>query len=101
MLHLPPQDGETAWAELQRVNLLREESLREVHGLIDELAKLEDEFIAGDLSVRSGPRKGQPLTEQGRRRRVDQLCRTACDLKAALSEDMRLTRRAEKLWEAT
>ena len=101
VLHLPPRDQETALADFRRVDLLREESLREVRGLMNELIKLEDEFITGELNVRSGPRKGQPLTEGGRRRRVERLVQVASGLDRALRGDMQLARRAETLWEAT
>ena len=101
VLHLPLRDQEQALAEFQRVDLLRIESLSEINRLINELTRLEDEFITGELNVRSGPRKGQPLTEGGRRRRVDRLSSVAGDLRLALHGDMQLAARSEKLWEAT
>ena len=100
VLHLPPRDQEAVLAEFQRVDLLRSGSLSEVSRLVNELSTLEDEFISGELSVRSGPRRGQPLTEQGRRRRVDRLTSVACDLDRALRGDLQLSRRAEELWRA-
>lgn len=36
-------------------------------------AELERQFIEGDLHVRSGPRRGQALTRNGRRRRLARL----------------------------
>jgi hypothetical protein len=38
-----------------------------------ELAELERQFVESDLIVRSGPRRGQPLTRNGRRRRLARL----------------------------
>ena len=38
-----------------------------------ERAELERQFIEADLTVRSGSRRGQPLTRNGRRRRLARL----------------------------
>lgn len=38
-----------------------------------ELAELERQFVTGDLFVRSGPRRGQRLTRNARRRRLVRL----------------------------
>ncbi len=56
---------------------------RRVYALVEELEPLilrqhalEREFSEGDLYVRSGPRKGQPLTRVGRQRRLQELLST-------------------------
>lgn len=38
-----------------------------------ELAEVERQFVEGDLVVRSGTRRGQPLTPNGRRKRLARL----------------------------
>jgi hypothetical protein len=38
-----------------------------------ELAEVERQFVEGDLVVRSGARRGQPLTTNGRRKRLARL----------------------------
>jgi hypothetical protein len=38
-----------------------------------ELAEIERQFVEGDLVVRSGARRGQPLTLNGRRKRLARL----------------------------
>ena len=101
MLERLPRDRETALAEFRRVDLLREENVNEVHRLMDELIELEGEFIAGELNVRSGKRKGQPLTKGGRRRRVERLVWVARYLGTAHRDLNQLDWRADKLWEAT
>jgi hypothetical protein len=53
----------------RRVNRVR--SRRTVVG--HELAELERQFVENDLSVGSGPRRGQPLTRKGRRERLARL----------------------------
>ncbi len=56
-------------AVVRRVNRVR--SRRAV--VARELADLERQFVENDLSVRSGARRGQPLTRNGRRRRLARL----------------------------
>lgn len=48
---------------LNRVRAERNEATR-------ELGELERQFVDGDLRVESGPRRGQPLSQSGRRRRL-------------------------------
>jgi hypothetical protein len=42
------------------------QSLEEDRRISDQLHRIEQRFIEGELVVLSGPRKGQPLTRKGR-----------------------------------
>lgn len=56
-------------AVVRRVNEVR----RRRAVVARELAELERQFVSSDLVIRSGPRRGQPLTRNGRRRRLVRL----------------------------
>jgi hypothetical protein len=70
-----PFDPLTAEAEseydvvVRRVNIVRRRRAR----VERELAELERQFVENDLIVRSGPQRGQPLSRNGRRRRLVRL----------------------------
>jgi len=53
-------------------------------------SELERQFVENDLTARSGPRRGQPLTAAGRRRRLTQLISLCEELARIESERARL-----------
>ena len=53
-------------AVVRRVNRVRARRTR----LTRELERLEQPFLEGEPTVQSGPRRGQPLSSAGRRRRL-------------------------------
>ncbi|MAG55115.1 MAG: hypothetical protein CMJ83_02370 [Planctomycetes bacterium] len=57
---------DTVVRRLNRVRARRNQAAR-------ELAELERQFVEGDLTVRSGPRRGQTLSKSGRRRRLTRM----------------------------
>ncbi len=75
------QDNVRSLENRQAADASECERLRErVYDLMDQWEslrkrqrKLERRFIENDLSVRSGPRKGQPLTARGRADRLAEL----------------------------
>jgi len=54
--------------------------------LASAAGELERQFVAHDLVVRSGPRRGQPLTAAGRRQRLAALLRLDHERKLACAE---------------
>ena len=71
----PPFDPTSAEAEDQYDTVVRRlNSARIERGkAARELDELSRQFVEGDLRVRSGPRRGQPLSRVGRRRRLERL----------------------------
>ena len=46
-----------------------------------ELGELERQFVDGDLTVQSGPRRGQHLSRSGRRRRLARMLDLAAEMR--------------------
>jgi hypothetical protein len=63
-------------------------------------SELERQFVENDLVASSGKRRGQPLTEHGRRRRLGQLLSLYRDLRELDEERVRLHRALEAMNEA-
>jgi hypothetical protein len=62
--------------------------------------ELERQFIENDLTAVSGQRRGQPLTPQGRRRRLSRLLVINDDINEIESERSRLGAELERMNEA-
>jgi len=77
----PRYDGVVV--RINRLTALRREARR-------DCARLEREFVENDLAVRSGPRRGQPLTRRGRRLRLDRLLERSAALRELDTELERL-----------
>jgi hypothetical protein len=52
-----------------------------------ELAEVERQFVEGDLVVRSGARRGQPLTTNGRRKRLARLLELGMEYRRLNNEE--------------
>ena len=70
-------------AVVRRVNRSRARSLR----LRRELERLTEQFVEGTPSVLVGPRRGEPLTPNGRRRRLARLVDVGVALRQAEAEE--------------
>jgi len=70
-------------SRLNRVSALRQQARR-------ACAELERQFVEDDLVVRSGPRRGRPLTTAGRRQRLRALLERTATLRALEAERTRL-----------
>lgn len=68
---------------VRRVNRVRARRTR----VRREYEQLETQFVEGDLRVRSGPRRGQPLTASGRRRRLTRLVELGSELERLAAEE--------------
>ena len=88
---------------VQRINWLST-TLRSARVRFSEL---ERQFLENDLVARSGPRKGDPLTERGRRQRLKELfdCRDAVARKELaydiLQRELRAMNRDLEQWTRT
>lgn len=84
------RDDAARWSEtdrlIERINAIRDE----LRSLRDEEAELARQFVELDLRVSSGPRKGEPLTRQGRARRLDRLLEVYRRTFDLMAEDSRL-----------
>ena len=70
-------------AVVRRVNRVRARRTR----LARELERLERPFLEGEPTVQSGPRRGQPLSASGRKRRLARLVEVGADLRATQEEE--------------
>ena len=70
-------------AVVRRVNRVRARRTR----LTREFERLERPFVEGEPTVQSGPRRGQPLSPAGRKRRLSRLVEVGADLRAAREEE--------------
>ena len=52
-----------------------------------ELVRLEAQFLDNDLTVASGPRRGEPLSRAGRRRRLARLIEVGAELRRLHEEE--------------
>lgn len=59
-----------------RLNRIRARRSR----LDKQLAHLQGQFIENDLTIQSGPRRGEPLSKIGRRRQLDRLVQIRLEL---------------------
>lgn len=85
------------FAECERLSKRIYELVSVWEPLLAQQQLMEREFVENDLRVRSGSRRGQPLTRAGRRRRLEELLavhRRAVELHRSLEW---LERRREKL----
>ena len=64
-------------AVVRRLNRVRARRAR----LGKELTLLENQFIDNDLTIRSGPRRGKPLSRTGRRRRLSRLVEVGAEIR--------------------
>ncbi len=62
---------------VRRLNTVRSRHTR----LGKELKHLEGQFIDNDLTVQYGPRRGEPLTRAGRRRRLARLIEVGAEMR--------------------
>ncbi len=70
-------------AVVRRVNRVRARRTR----LARELEDLERPFLEGEPTVQTGPRRGQPLSPAGRKRRLARLVRVGADLRDSVAEE--------------
>ena len=70
-------------AVVRRVNRVRARRTR----LARELERLEAPFLEGQPTVQSGPRRGQPLSPAGRKRRLARLVEVGANLRDAVAEE--------------
>lgn len=70
-------------AVVRRVNRVRGRRTM----LSRELERLTTQFVDGEPTVQSGPRRGEPLSPQGRRRRLARLVDVAVALRKAEAEE--------------
>ncbi|GEM_PF-3261712 len=70
-------------AVVRRVNRVRARRTR----LTRELERLERPFVDDELVVRSGPRRGQPLSAAGRKRRLARLVEVGAELRRVEEEE--------------
>ncbi|MEM9173997.1 MAG: hypothetical protein AAGC67_02095 [Myxococcota bacterium] len=70
-------------AVVRRVNRVRARRTR----LTREFERLELPFVEGEPKVLSGPRRGEPLSAPGRKRRLARLVEVGADLRAAQEEE--------------
>ena len=70
-------------AVVRRVNRLRARRTRARR----ELLRLEAQFLDNDLKVASGPRRGEPLSRVGRRRRLARLIEVGAELRRLRDEE--------------
>ena len=70
-------------AVVRRVNRVRARRTR----LTRELERLERPFVDDDLVVQSGPRRGQPLSTNGRKRRLARLVEVGAELRRVEEEE--------------
>lgn len=70
-------------AVVRRVNRVRARRTR----LARELERLERPFVDGEPTVQSGPRRGQPLSPAGRKRRLARLIEVGAELREAIAEE--------------
>ena len=59
--------------------------------------RVERQFVENDLRVRSGPRRGEPLDNEGRERRLLELMRLAVDHARAREDHSKLVIRLRKI----
>ncbi len=83
-------------AVVRRLNRVRSRRAR----LAREHERLERQFIDGDLLVASGPRRGEPLSRVGRRRRLLRLVELGCELARLESEERFAAAALERMNEA-
>lgn len=83
-------------AVVRRVNRLRARRSK----LTRELRALEGPFLEGQPTVRSGPRRGQPLTRTGRRRRLARLVDVGVELRRTEAEERFATECLDRMNEA-
>lgn len=76
--------------EFDKLQEQRLDLLRENWEPFWELQRLENEYVAGEFNVRSGKRRGKPLTKRGRRLRVDRMVGLARQMEVTNIEDLRL-----------
>ena len=70
-------------AVVRRVNRVRARRTR----LARELERLERPFVEGEPTVQSGPRRGQPLSPAGRKRRLARLVEVGANLRDTVAEE--------------
>lgn len=80
---LSPEAEEEYDRIVRRVNRIRANMAR----LRREHERLEKQFLDGDLLVSSGPRRGEPLSRVGRRRRLIRLVETGHTLRQLADEE--------------
>lgn len=68
---------------VRRVNRVRARKTR----FRRELARLEAQFLDNDLRVTTGPRRGEPLSRAGRRKRLARLVEVASELRQLREEE--------------
>lgn len=80
-------------AVVRRVNRARARKLR----LTKEMNRLTRQFVDDDLRVKSGPRRGQPLSPVGRRRRLTRLVDVGVELRQVEAEESFATADLERM----
>ena len=70
-------------AVVRRVNRVRARRTR----LAREFERMERPFVEDDLRVQTGPRRGQPLSPMGRKRRLQRLVEIGAELRQAEDEE--------------
>ena len=83
-------------AVVRRLNRVRARRTR----VAEEYARLETQFVEGDLVVVSGPRKGEPLSKQGRRRRLGRLVKIGAEVERLDEEERFSVAALERMNEA-
>lgn len=70
-------------AVVRRVNRVRARRTL----LARELERLERPFVEGEPTAQSGPRRGQPLSPAGRKRRLARIVEVGANLRDAVAEE--------------
>lgn len=83
-------------AVVRRVNRARARRARQQKNLFE----LEDQFVLNNLTVRSGQRRGLPLSARGRRQRLAQLLNLSEDIRRLKEEERLATETLDQMNEA-
>jgi hypothetical protein len=93
---LDPQAEDRYDAVVLRMNRVRALRARNDR----ERVEIERQFVENDLTVRRGPRIGDPLTVRGRRQRIRYLVELASEAHRLAQEERCITRELDRMNEA-
>ncbi len=65
-----------------------------------ELAELERQFVEGDLVIRSGRRRGEPLSTTGRRRRLSRMLELSAEFRRLNEQEQVAIAKLDRMNEA-